>query len=471
MAAEMNPALARQLNEAFSTEVETREGVTKVAEYTGNMIRDRLREEAFCHKILTPRQVQKSELRPSTRTDTVFKLLELEPQSRAMVMSFRGQPTGRVIRAPRVEVSFFTVSSELMQKTEQELLAYEMPITKIVEDNIAKDMEEIMDREFLRHGEACVQAMQEEKNGSVVSLTSATAADGTCVEYSVRKGELARQDTVNLDANVRGLDKRDLIAGRQMLNSRRLRPQTVLLTETDSDDAIGWIAQDIGYDKASNGTEKGFVWNELAGLRIVRTIKNDILRRGNVYFFADENFLGRFFFLNAPKFYVDKIANTIFFQSWQDIGMAFANVQAMVKVELYTGDATANDANGILADVTPYPEDQLGWLNNRVDSGVNFPYIETYLPVGLLVDEEGDSEGCRPSSFSSRVLTLQLRHGQRDPVCSSQHHARAAQPSAHDLSRRASPEPCVPLQQGQDTPARSELPAARGAPSGTSVHL
>lgn len=380
MAAEITPALARQLNEAFSQELETKEGSMKVAEYTGNLIKDRLRELAFCHKILTPRQVMKSELRPSTRSDTVFKILELEPQSRAMTMDFRGQPNARVIRAPRIEVSFFTISSELMQKTEQELLAYESPITKIVEDNIVKDMEEIMDREFLRHGEACVQAMQEEKNNATVtSLTSASAADGTCVEYSVRKGELARQDIVNLDANVRALQKQDLIAGRQMLNSRRLRPKTVLLTETDSDDAIGWIAQDVGYDKASQSSEKGFIWNELAGLTVVRTIKNDILRRGNVYFFADENFLGRFFFLNAPKFYVDKIANTIFFQSWQDVGMAFANVQAMVKIELYTGDATANDANTILADVTPYPEEDLGWLNNRVDDGVNFPYIETYL--------------------------------------------------------------------------------------------
>lgn len=359
--------------------METPDGRTKVAEYTGNMIRDRLREFSFAHKVLTPKQVQKSELRPSTRSDSVFKLLELEPQSRAMVMSFRGQPRARVIRAPRVEVAFFTISSELMEKTEQELLAYEMPITKIVEDNIVKDMEEIIDREFLRHTEACVQAMQYEKNGNAtVSLTSVTANDGTCVEYSVRKGELARADTANLDGTIHALQKQDLVAGRQMINSRRLRPEAVLVTETDSDDAITWTAEEVGYDKASMSVEKGFIYNSLAGLRIIRTIKNDVLRRGNVYIFCEENFLGRFYFLNAPKFYVDKIANTIYFQSWQDIGMALANVQAVVKIELYTADATENDEQGLLESFISVPEEELGALNNRVDQGVNFPYIQTF---------------------------------------------------------------------------------------------
>lgn len=374
-----SPALARQLNDSFSQEVETAEGKTKVAEFTGNMIRDRLREFSFAHSILPPRKVEKSELRPSTRSDTVFKLIELEPNSRAMTMSFRGQPKARVIRAPRVECGFYSISSELMQKTEQELLAYEMPITKVVEDNIAKDMEEIMDREFLRHVESCVQALQKEKNNNAVaSLTSVTAANGTTTEFSVRKGELARVSGA-LDASIRPLQKKDVSTLRQMLSDRRLRAKTLLLTETDSEDTINWTAEDVGYDKVSNTTEKGFAYNTLAGLDVVRTIKNDILRRGNVYAFTDESFLGRFFYLNAPKFYVEKIANTIYFQSWQDIGMALVNVSSVVKVELYGADATSNDAQSLLPNFVSVAEDQIGAVNNRVDQGVNFPYIETYL--------------------------------------------------------------------------------------------
>jgi hypothetical protein len=101
----------------------------------------------------------------SVNHDTLVKIVDIEPQSRAMTLTFRGQPTARFIRAPRAEVPFFTISSEKFEKTEQELLAYEMPITKIIEDNSVKDMQEIKDREFLRTSESAVQALQKEANG------------------------------------------------------------------------------------------------------------------------------------------------------------------------------------------------------------------------------------------------------------------------------------------------------------------
>jgi hypothetical protein len=95
--------------------------------------------------------------------DTLVKIVDIEPNSKAMSMSFRGQPTARFIRAPRFEIPFFTISSEKFEKTEQELLAYEMPITKIIEENSVKDIQEIEDRQFLIYIEAAVQAMQLER--------------------------------------------------------------------------------------------------------------------------------------------------------------------------------------------------------------------------------------------------------------------------------------------------------------------
>jgi hypothetical protein len=66
-------------------------------------------------------------------------------------------------------VAFFTISSEIFQKTEQELLAYEMPITKIIEENSVKDIQEIEDREFTIHIEAACQALQQEANGNTAT--------------------------------------------------------------------------------------------------------------------------------------------------------------------------------------------------------------------------------------------------------------------------------------------------------------
>ena len=49
----------------------------------------------------------------------------------------------------RWHIPFFSIQSERFEKTEQELKAYEMPITKIIEENSVKDLQEITDAQSL----------------------------------------------------------------------------------------------------------------------------------------------------------------------------------------------------------------------------------------------------------------------------------------------------------------------------------
>ena len=151
---------AQMLNSLFFEKVATSEGKEKIAEFGGTYIRDRLREVSFARKIVPPTPVQRTELQRSVNHDTLVKIVDIEPNSRAMSLTFRGQPTARLIRAPRFEIPFFTISSEKFEKHEQELLAYEMPITKIIEENSVKDIQAIEDRQFLLYVEAAVQAME-----------------------------------------------------------------------------------------------------------------------------------------------------------------------------------------------------------------------------------------------------------------------------------------------------------------------
>jgi len=311
--------------------------------------------------------------------DTLVKIVDIEPKSRAMAITFRGQPTARFIRAPRCEVPFFTVSSEKFEKTEQELLAYEMPITKVIEDNSVKDIQEIEDREWTIHIEAAVQALQAEANGGAVTTLNATALQGVTppVEFSVRKGELARAATVD-NATVLPVQRPDFVNLFKLLDGNRLRAEQVLITEVDWDDVLQWTLEDFGDKLQSETTVDGYKYNLLLGRQYIRTIKTDILRPGNVYCFTAPDFLGRFYILNNTKFYIDKIANLITWQSWEDIAVAVINIASVRKLELYSGDATTNDANSILSAKSPKAEEDLGAENNRVDSGLVYPGIEIY---------------------------------------------------------------------------------------------
>lgn len=369
----------RMLNELFTQKLSSAEGKEKMAEYGGSYIRDRLREVSFTRKIVPPEQVTRADCQRSVNHDTLVKIVDVEPKSRAMTMTFRGQPSARFIRGGRAEVAFFTISSEMFQKTEQELLAYEMPITKIIEENSVKDIQEIEDREFTIHIEAAVQALQTEANGGTpTALSASTLTAGTVVEFSVIKGELARNAPAN-DATVRPLQRPDLVQLFKLLDGNRLRCERLLFTEVDWDDLLQWTVEDFGDRIQSETTVDGYKYNTVLGRPYVRTIKTDILRPGNIYAFTKPEFFGKFYVLNNTKFYIDKIANTITFQAWEDIGMSIINIASVRKLELYSADANpTTNADTLLANFIPVDEDQLGAVNNRVDQGLKFPQVSQY---------------------------------------------------------------------------------------------
>jgi len=367
------------LNDLFTQKLSSAEGKEKIAEYGGSYVRDRLREVSFVRKVIPPEQVTRTDCQVSVNHDTLVKIVHVEPRSRAMALSFRGQPRANFMRGPRAEVAFFTISSEMFQKTEQELLAYEMPITKIIEENSVKDIQEIEDREFTIHIEAAVQALQTEANGGTSkALDYTTVHAGTTVEFSVIKGELARNAGVN-DATVRPLQRPDLVNLFKLLSGNRLRAERILISEVDWDDVLQWTVEDFGSRVQSETVVDGYKYNTLLGRAYIRTIKTDILRPGNIYAFMRPDFFGKFYVLNNTKFYIDKVANTISFQAWEDIAMGIINIAAVRKLELYSGDANPTTHSGdLLSNFIPLDEDQLGAINNRVDAGLVFPQVTQY---------------------------------------------------------------------------------------------
>jgi hypothetical protein len=367
---------ARVLNDMFAQKLGTSEGKEKLAEMGSVYIRDRLREVCFVDKIIPPDPITRADCQRSVNHDTLVKIVDIEPKSKAVTLSFRGQPTARFIRAPRAEVPFFTISSEKFEKTEQELLAYEMPITKIIEDNSVKDLQEIKDRQFLIYVESAVQAIQKDANGgSATALHTSTYA--ATVKKSVVKGTNALTASAN-DFVVRPILRPDFVSLFKLLDGNRLRAERFIMTEPDYDDILSWTLQDNGDKIQSETVVDGYKYNTLLGRKMIRTIKTDILRVGNVYCFTSPEFLGKSYVLNNTKFYIDKVANLITWQSWMDIAMAIINVASVVKLELYSGSVTPGATDTGFAAKLPAEEDDLGAENNKVDAGMKFPDVSQF---------------------------------------------------------------------------------------------
>lgn len=378
---------AEMINSLFVEKLGTEEGRSKLAAYGGGVIRDHLREVSFARKVLPPQPITPAECQVSTEHDGLVKIEELEPESRAMVVDFRGGARARYIRAPRVAVSFFTIESEHFEKTEQELLAYKMPITKMIEEQSANNLQEIEDRQFLLFAEAGIQQIQKDSNDkaygnqvgfSASAVNNGTVANGPDQNASVMKGQLALTAGVD-DFTVRPINRPDFVNFFKMMSGpeRRLRLELVLLTEADYDDILQWTLEDMGDRIQSETVVDGYKYNTLLGRRFIRTIKTDILRRGNLYGFTTPEFMGCFYILNNTKFYVDKVGNKITFWCWEDIGMAFLNLNSLVKMELYSGSVTPGHETVIYNGLTylsrlPATEENLGRARNQAFADGSF---------------------------------------------------------------------------------------------------
>ena len=318
------------LNQIFSAHLDSPEGKEKLAQVAQAYVRDKLRENSFARKILPPAVVTKADLQVSVNHDTMVFIDEIEPNSKAMSMTFRGQPSARFIEGQRYEIPLHTVSSERFEKTEQELLAYRMPITKIIEDNAVKDIQEIEDHRFVTHCRAAVTQTGLKVTGE--QATADVAANGSGTNF---EGVLQRGDLVQLF---------------KTLDGTRRKCAKVLMNEINWDDCLTWTIEDFGDTVQGKVAVDGYTYDRIMGRMIVRTVKTDILKQGDVYGFTAPEFLGKFLVLNNTKFYIDKIANLIMFQAYEDIGIGLGNISSVAKLVLYnrSSDKTmiAEDAVG-----------------------------------------------------------------------------------------------------------------------------
>jgi hypothetical protein len=302
---------ASVLNTLFTNSLDTAQGKEKLAVAGASYVRERLRETSFAAKILPMQQVTKADLQRSVSHEGFTKIVDVEPQSLAVALDFRSQPDGRFITAPRFEVPFFTISSERFHKTEQELQSYEMPITKVIEQNSVKDLQRIQDRTFIDYAYAAV--------------LGASALPGG-VNKNLNQG-----GQTNIQA------KADLIELFDTLDDDELAVGTLLMTKSMFNSWLALPNTEIGSILNSEIAVDGYKYNTILGHKIITTIKRDIIFPTEIWCFADPDYLGKHYVLNNVKFYIDKRANMVEWQSWFDLGMGFPNIRSISRK--WFGDA------------------------------------------------------------------------------------------------------------------------------------
>lgn len=304
--------------QAFSEMLDTPAGTQRVQEAGLSYIKRILREESFTRKVLPPMNITKFDTQRSTTTDTVEKIVDIEPNSTALPLSFRSEAPSDYVEGARYAIPFYTISSPLFEKTEQELYAYESPVIKIIEENSVKDIQEVEDKTFIDYSQIAVEAAD-----NVLKVTGTTTLSS----------------------------KKMLTESFKLLDENRLQTSVILMNNVTFNDVLGLPSEQIGNNLNSEIVQNGYSYNQLLGKKLIVTTKSNIVKTGQVWFFADQKYLGNFFILNNTKFWIQKQADLIRFKTWEVVGMGIGNIYGIAKLEFGSGIETAS-GNGRTVDIT-----------------------------------------------------------------------------------------------------------------------
>jgi len=310
-------------NEAFFEKVTSdSESMRKEAQQAVNdFTRARMREDGFWRKILPPVALANDELDRQVDSDKNVKVVDKEPDSPAAASIPYGQmPMNKYIRGPRYRVMFARIVTPKFTKDVSELRNWTMDIRQVLSDNAIKDMLAEEDGKALR-------AVNTLLLGANVVIPETGVS-----QYRIITGGITR-DTFN--------DALKILPQ----STGHLEAATCLVNNVFVKDLQKWGRDELGGNLSEEIARNGFAERVFFGVRVIITIKRDLVGDTTMYMFAEPEFLGKFYTLEDTTMYMDKRAYMIEFFAYEEMGSSIGNVAAIARVDF---------AGGVSSDVWRY---------------------------------------------------------------------------------------------------------------------
>lgn len=336
-------------------------GMAKVGAKGTLFIQRKLRENAYSRILVKPDPITQAECVPSDTDDSFYYLEEIEPDTIAQgAVTFRSEPEKMWYRGKKMKIFFRTLTSKEFIKPEQELMGWKMPITRIIEQNTVKDIQESEDKMFMDKvhaglflatrarfntlmadgaitlGVTTANFNTENEFVSYLFLRYKRAAAWTAISPTILNPADAEWSNVILSEESK-LSRTVLADAEKITLGRELRPRVYLMHEMTFADTTGWTLNDLGLEITSEVVKEGYRYRRLVGFDIVTTIRNrpDICPPGVIYTFPDQQFFGRFLVLEPLVFSIRKPDHRkISMMCYETIAMGFANIHGLGAVVL-----------------------------------------------------------------------------------------------------------------------------------------
>ena len=303
---------ANNLNRVFIEQLQD-PSMKKVAEERSMAyLKQRVYEDSFLERIIpskpiSPSQCDRAESSATSPT-LLRKIIDKEfTDVAATAMDFRGKGDYKFVETDTYPVDFFKIESEEFHITEGELRAKEQPVQSLIKHHTAREIQEVMDTVF---------------NTALIAIVTA-APVGT--------QDIAVADDIVLPSNITEL--RNLLDGRGNLGNP-LVASTLLMTQAQFNQVDTWIQSGIDNALTADFWRDGYQYDHLLRLRVVKTIKSNLVPNNHVWGFTAPEFLGHHLTFNDDRFQIRTEWDDIAWKAWKTHGAAIGNNLAVVRLRL-----------------------------------------------------------------------------------------------------------------------------------------
>lgn len=286
----------------------------KVAQATSTVIRTGLREGSIAQKIITPQKAT-DDMLDRTLDETLQIIAEVEGDSPAAKwVPFQTAPTGEYMYGPRFAISMARIQTPRLMKDLDELRTYR------------HDLRKELSKQGIQEGLAVYdQSVFDTFNEIVMDTSGATPGAQNVtgkVQWSAFSG---------------GLTKFNLTEAFKMLprgnaNGRfRMRNHMMVLNDVTAQDLKKLDVDEIGDENVSQVWRQGMTSDVVLGLKMLVTIKDDLVPDERLWFFPEEDFLGKAYYLTDWTQFVKIEATNIEMYSYYLGGYGIGNIAGVCR--------------------------------------------------------------------------------------------------------------------------------------------
>ena len=286
------------------------DGHLKQASASGTrQIKRKIREAGFARMVLPFKDVDvTTQSIPGSDLPVVVEEMEADSPG-AKAVSFGGAPDTVFYHGDSFVVYFHNIQTPEFKQNIYVLKTYKNDLRNTVTDNALRDVHTAEDAGLIN-----------QVDDIVGTLGVADGAAGYQQNYGI-VGGISR---TNYPLIQNYLEDRELMNGCYLMN----RNTAKVFQTWDRTDIGGDLAQDIFTDGAA-ALKSG----KIGGIPHIFTMKKALVPNSVVYQFAEPDYLGRAYVLQPLTLYIKKEKDTITVSAMEKIGITFANVAGLNRVE------------------------------------------------------------------------------------------------------------------------------------------